>query len=150
MKNKHLIIIESALIALTVVMVIFVSSGSCAPSLVNPIIMVITVQISSMVVMLLVFFKLSSKKKSFPGIREFRERVAQDIEAGKLEGHEKKAYGIIKGSDGSILQADLIMRIGLSKVKVTRILDKLERKGLTERRRKGLKNIVLLRKHKVV
>jgi uncharacterized membrane protein len=146
MKNKHLIVIESALIAMTVVLVIFVSSGSCAPSLVNPIMVVIIVQISGMVVMLLVFLKLSSEKKSLPGIKKFRERVAQDIEAGKLEGHEKRAYGIIKESNGAILQADLIKRIGLSKVKVTRILDKLERKGLTERRRRGLKNIVLLRK----
>ncbi|RLE76927.1 MAG: transcriptional regulator, partial [Thermoprotei archaeon] len=35
---------------------------------------------------------------------------------------------------------------GFSKAKVSRILDKLEAMGLVERKRRGMSNIVLLRK----
>lgn len=64
-----------------------------------------------------------------------------------LKGDEKKIYEAIADSDGAIFQSELVEKMGFSKVRVTRILDKLEGKGLVERRRRGMTNIVLL-KHK--
>ena len=51
----------------------------------------------------------------------------------------------IIAAEGSVLQSELVSTTGLTKVKVTRILDKLEGKGLIERRRRGMTNIVILK-----
>src|SRR3989338_5578632 len=47
--------------------------------------------------------------------------------------------------DGSIYQSELIRESGLSKVKVTRILDRMEGKHALTRQRRGMTNIVVLR-----
>ncbi len=62
-----------------------------------------------------------------------------------LDGEEKTIYGQIKDSDGFIFQNDLIQKTGFSKVKVSRLLDKLEAKNLVERRRRGMSNVVVLK-----
>jgi len=48
-------------------------------------------------------------------------------------------------NNGSILQSPLVEDLGLTKVKITRILDRLEGKGLIERKRRGMTNVVLLK-----
>jgi len=68
-----------------------------------------------------------------------------DENAGKLEGEEKIIYEIIKNSDGVIFQSQLVKKSNLTKVKVSRILDSLETKGLLERRRRGMSNAVVLK-----
>ncbi|MBU0898992.1 MAG: MarR family transcriptional regulator [Nanoarchaeota archaeon] len=60
---------------------------------------------------------------------------------------ERKVYETIKESDGVVFQGDLIEKLEFNKVKVTRILDTLEHKGLIERRRRGMSNVVFLKKH---
>lgn len=45
----------------------------------------------------------------------------------------------------SIFQSDLVEKTKLSKVKITRILDRLETRNLIERKRRGMTNIVILR-----
>lgn len=62
-----------------------------------------------------------------------------------LEGDEKKLYKLIIDSGGALFQSELPEKTGLSKVKVTRTLDKLESLRLLERRRRGLTNIVVLK-----
>ena len=62
-----------------------------------------------------------------------------------LKGDEKKAYELIIASQGAVFQSELVEKIGYSKVKVSRILDKLEGKNLIERRRRGLANMVLIK-----
>jgi uncharacterized membrane protein len=54
-------------------------------------------------------------------------------------------YTLIKDSEGVIFQADLVKQSSMNKVKVSRLLDKMEAKGLLERRRKGMANIILLK-----
>lgn len=46
---------------------------------------------------------------------------------------------------GSIFQSDLVKKTNLNKVRVTRLLDKLEGKGVIDRKRRGMTNIVMLR-----
>lgn len=65
--------------------------------------------------------------------------------AQKLGGDEAKAFDIITQSEGMIFQNELAEKLGVSKVKATRILDRLEAKGLVERRRRGMTNIVVLK-----
>ncbi len=72
--------------------------------------------------------------------KEFRE-----IDLSKFDDEEKKVYGIIRNKEGSAYQTDLIKETGFSKVKVTRILDKLETKDILERKRRGMTNIIVLK-----
>lgn len=62
-----------------------------------------------------------------------------------LEGEEKSVYQAIVDSEGFVFQNELIQKTNLNKVKVSRILDKLEGKGLVERRRRGMSNVVVLK-----
>lgn len=63
----------------------------------------------------------------------------------KLNEDEKKIFEKIIENQGSILQSELVKNIRFGKVKITRILDKLEGKHLIERKRRGMSNIVLLK-----
>ncbi len=63
----------------------------------------------------------------------------------KLDEEERVVYEILKNSEGSAYQSDIIRESGFSKVKVTRILDRLEGKRVVERKRRGMTNIVILR-----
>jgi DNA-binding MarR family transcriptional regulator len=63
----------------------------------------------------------------------------------KLEGDDKKVLSLIIDSEGSVFQSEIVSKIGLTKVKVTRILDRLEGKGLIERKRRGMTNVVILK-----
>lgn len=87
-----------------------------------------------------VFLILSPKK-----VREVK-RVSWKKTLKGLGDDEQKIYRTIADSEGVIFQSELIEKTGFSKVKVTRILDKLEAKGILERRRRGMSNIVLLKK----
>ena len=66
------------------------------------------------------------------------------IDTSKLDGEEKNVYLILKKNNG-IYQSDLIKETGFSKVKITRVLDKLESKGVIERRRRGMTNAIFLK-----
>ncbi len=58
---------------------------------------------------------------------------------------ERKIYNMIKESD-AIFQSELVEKAGMSKVRITRILDKLEAKGLVERKRRGMTNVVIAKR----
>ncbi len=62
-----------------------------------------------------------------------------------LKDDERKIYKVILDSDGLINQSEIAEKTGLSKSKVSRSLDLLESKGLVERKRRGMGNIVLLK-----
>jgi len=64
----------------------------------------------------------------------------------KLSGDEKAVYDAVTSADGTIFQSDLVKQLGFSKVKLSRILDRLEAKGLVERRRRGMANLVVLKR----
>ncbi|GIU69425.1 MAG: hypothetical protein KatS3mg002_0661 [Candidatus Woesearchaeota archaeon] len=62
----------------------------------------------------------------------------------ELNDGEKYVMNKLIDSQGSLFQSDLINDV-YTKVKITRILDRLEGKGLIERRRRGMTNVVLLK-----
>ena len=62
-----------------------------------------------------------------------------------LKDDEKTIYEIIFSEDGIMYQSELVSKTNFPKAKVTRCLDALENKGLVERKRKGMGNIVLLK-----
>ena len=64
----------------------------------------------------------------------------------KLAADERKVFERVIASGGDVLQSELIASTGANKVRMTRILDKLESMGLVERRRRGMTNAVVLRR----
>jgi uncharacterized membrane protein len=82
------------------------------------------------------FYKTGSKELK----KEFKQ-----INFSHLDDEEKRIYEIVKSSNGSAYQTDLIKETGFSKVKITRILDKLEAKDILERKRRGMTNIIVLK-----
>ena len=72
--------------------------------------------------------------------RQSWERISRTLSDG-----ERRIYEVVLSSDGIVPQSEIVERTGLSKSNVTRALDTLESKGLVERKRRGMGNIVLLR-----
>mgnify|MGYP003880776905 CR=1 FL=1 len=64
----------------------------------------------------------------------------------RLSEDERAVFDKIINADGVIFQSNLIKESGFSKVKITRILDKLEANDLIERKRRGMGNIIVLKK----
>ncbi|MBI4018271.1 MAG: MarR family transcriptional regulator [Candidatus Aenigmarchaeota archaeon] len=62
----------------------------------------------------------------------------------KLDTDEKKIYDMVAES-GGIFQSEVVEKSGMSKVKITRLLDRLESKGVVERKRRGMTNIVVVK-----
>lgn len=62
-----------------------------------------------------------------------------------LVGDEKRVIDLLMQSENFVFQNELSEQLSLSKVQLTRTLDKLEAKGLIERRRRGMTNAVLLK-----
>ena len=63
----------------------------------------------------------------------------------KLSAEEQQIFELIRSNDGSMYQSDIIKETGHSKVKITRVLDKMESKKLIDRRRRGMTNIIILK-----
>ncbi len=72
--------------------------------------------------------------------QEFRE-----IDLSKLDENEKKIYDMLKSHEGSMYQSDIIKETGLSKVQITRLLDKMIVKQIIDKKRRGMTNIVVLK-----
>jgi len=62
-----------------------------------------------------------------------------------LDTNEKKVIEILQEENGAIFQSTLMEKLGIGKVGITRLLDKLEAKQLIERKRRGMNNIVVLK-----
>ena len=65
--------------------------------------------------------------------------------AKSLGGDEAKVFDLIVQSKGTLYQHELVTKLELSKVQITRILDRLEGQGLIERRRRGMTNLIVLK-----
>ncbi len=69
----------------------------------------------------------------------------KSVDLTKLDGDEKKVVKLLQEENGAIFQSTLMEKIGVGKVGITRLLDKLEAKQIIERKRRGMNNIVVLR-----
>ncbi len=80
------------------------------------------------------------------GARYFFLPSPKPLDLSKLSEEERKVVGLIAEEEGAMFQNDLVEKSGFSRAKVTRILDKLEGKGLVVRRRRGMTNMVILKR----
>jgi uncharacterized membrane protein len=89
-----------------------------------------------------------------------KEEVVKEINSVKAKDFKKENYVKVMSSmndeekrvieklienQGTVFQSDLVDKLGIDKVKITRILDKLEGRSLIERRRRGMTNVVILK-----
>lgn len=99
----------------------------------------------------LIFF--SKEEKIITRIRKVRDQIEPKKLTKKsykkilnsLSKEEKAVFKIIIESNGSVFQSDIVKQTKLNKVKVTRTIDKLEGRGLVERKRRGMRNIIILK-----
>ncbi len=85
---------------------------------------------------------MGNKSEGAVGAREGAKPKANGT---VLEADEKKVVEALREAGGSSFQSEVIKRLGYSKVKVSRILDRMEQKGLLERKRRGMANLVVLK-----
>ena len=72
-------------------------------------------------------------------------KVRQASTVRSLSKSEKKVYDFLLSKGGVAFQSEIVETLNLSKSTVSIILDKLEAKGLVERRRRGMSNIVIVK-----
>ena len=85
-----------------------------------------------------------SKPKETIVIKKVREKKKK-LNLNGLDNKEKEVVKILEEENGTIFQATLMEKIGIGKVGVTRLLDKLESKQIIERKRRGMNNIIVLK-----
>lgn len=94
----------------------------------------------------LIFSEKFHKKEKIEDVKEpIRAEDYSEILSDLLL-EEKTVLEKVIEANGAIFQSDLVEKTGFTKVKVTRILDKLEGRGLIERKRRGMTNVVILKR----
>jgi len=84
------------------------------------------------------------KEKIIVKTKTIKEKQKK-IDLSKLDKDEKKTVELLMKENGGMFQADLMEKLEIGKVKLTRLLDKLEAKQIVERKRRGMNNIVVLK-----
>lgn len=100
------------------------------------------------IVLVIGLFLVFSKEEKEIVVKKIKEKVEVKrklIDYSKLDKEEKVIAKVIEKADGTIFQSDLVEKSGFNKVKVTRILDRLEGKQIIERKRRGMTNVVVLK-----
>jgi hypothetical protein len=81
--------------------------------------------------------KIFAAVKSVSGNSEIYSKIMP-----LLRDDEKRVVHMLREHKGEMLQNELVLKLGLSKVKTTRLLASLERKQIIERHRHGMTNKV--------
>lgn len=110
---------------------------------------VVSYSLMALLLALGTFLLLFMRDEPAPVIVHNGVKVLSDNDKKKklndLLGDEKKIMEVLLREEGSVYQSDLIKETKLTKVKVSRVLDKLEGKGLIERKRRGMTNVIVLK-----
>jgi len=95
------------------------------------------------IVSLVLIFSKPQKEIIFK-TKTIEKKPSNKIDLRELKSEEIKVLDLVK-KDRAIFQSDLIGKTGFGKAKMTRIIDRLEGKGLVERKRRGMTNVVVLK-----
>jgi uncharacterized membrane protein len=106
----------------------------------------ISLSVVGLLVIIGLFLILSKEEKEIV-IKKVKVEVnkKKNIDYSKLDKEEKTIVKLLEEEKGSMFQAGLVEKSGFSKVKITRLLDRLEGKQIIERKRRGMTNIVILK-----
>ena len=93
-----------------------------------------------------VTFLTRSEPKQVTGETIFEQkRASYDKILPTLKEYEQKVFQAILDAEGIIAQSEISEITGVSRSNVTRALDLLESRGLVERRRRGMGNVIFLK-----
>ncbi|MFT4244501.1 MAG: helix-turn-helix transcriptional regulator [Candidatus Woesearchaeota archaeon] len=99
-------------------------------------------------VLFIIFFTILTTLSGFYFMNDMSKQLQlnskQKVQLQLLEKDEKEVYMFII-QEGSVLQKDIVLELGINKVKVTRILDKLERRGVIQRLSYGNTNKIVVK-----
>jgi len=105
----------------------------------------LSLAIAGLVLVIGLFF-IFSKESERIVIKKVKEKsVKKKIDVSKLDSDEKKVLGILKRENGAFFQSSIMEELEVGKVKMTRLMDKLEAKQIIERKRRGMNNIIVLK-----
>ncbi len=90
---------------------------------------------------LVIMFSKPKEKIVVKTIKEKRKK----LDLSGLDKDDKKVVDLLLSENKAMFQSDLMEKLSIGKVKTTRLLDRLEDKGLIERKRRGRNNIVVLK-----
>ena len=93
-----------------------------------------------------IVMSLSAASLILPSILRSETRVGRLSALRSLSKSEKKVYDFLLSKGGVAFQSEIVEALNLSRSAVSIILDKLEAKGLVERRRRGMSNIVIVKR----
>jgi len=96
------------------------------------------------VIFIIGIFLIFSKPKEKIIIKTKKEKKKK-LNLENLDNKEKEVVKLIQDENGAIFQATLMEKLGIGKVGITRLLDKLEAKQIIERKRRGMNNIVVMK-----
>lgn len=96
------------------------------------------------IILIIGLFIMFTKPKEKIVVRTKKEkRTKKDYSA--LDKNEKKIIDLLLKEGNAMFQADLMEKLEVGKVGMTRLLDKLEAKQMIERKRRGMNNLVVLK-----
>lgn len=105
----------------------------------------ISLSLVGIIIIIGVILLLSKEERQIIVKKVKEKKQPKKIDVARLDKDEKVLVKIIADAQGTIFQSELVEKSGFDKVKVTRILDKLEGKQFIERKRRGMTNVVILK-----
>ncbi len=77
-------------------------------------------------------------------LESLEEKVPVKRDLTYLSEDEREIFELIETNGGRMLQNRIVNETGFTKVKVSRIITSLEKKGFVEKRRKGVTNEIII------
>jgi len=103
----------------------------------------LTLAIAGLILVIGLFLVFSKEHEKIVVKKEKFKKKKIDFEG--LDKDEKKVVRLLETENNAVFQASLMEKLGIGKVKTTRLLDKLEAKQIIERKRRGMNNIIILK-----
>lgn len=95
-------------------------------------------------VILIGLFLLFAKPEEKIVVKNIKEKKKK-LNLNGLDKDEKEVMELLQKEKGGMFQRSLMEKLEIGKVKITRLLDRLEAKGLVERKRRGMNNFVVVK-----
>lgn len=96
------------------------------------------------IVLIIGIVMLFTKPKEKIIVKTIKEKIKKK-DYSSLDKNEKGVINMLLKEGNAMFQADLMEKLEVGKVGMTRLLDKLEAKQLIERKRRGMNNLVVLK-----
>ena len=117
--------------------------GSCSMSDTVSVQTWISLCIATLIIIIGIFLILTKPKEKII-VKKIKERKKK-LDLSGLDKKEKRAIELLQKENNVMFQSELIEKLEIGKVGMTRLLDKLESKQFIERKRRGMNNIVILK-----